>query len=58
VFAILVGKNGPRLKPAMRAVSDGSVPPPAALAFTNTSMEDLAEFLQQPLSRPVFDMTT
>ena len=57
VFAILVGKNGPRLKAADSGGERSIGPAPGGLALTNASMEDLANFLQQPLSRPVLDMT-
>ena len=57
VFAILVGKNGPRLKAGDASGGRRIGPADGGVAFTNTSMEDLADFLQQPLSRPVFDMT-
>ena len=59
VFAILVGKNGPRLKPGDPAGRRSIGPAPGGLAFTNTSMEDLADFLSglPAISRPVFDNT-
>jgi uncharacterized protein (TIGR03435 family) len=57
VFAILVGKNGARLKVGDSGGERSMGPAPGGLAFTNASMEDLANFLQQPLSRPVFDLT-
>jgi uncharacterized protein (TIGR03435 family) len=59
VFAILVGKNGPRLKAGDPTGTRSMGPAPAGLAFTNTSMEDLADLLSglPALSRPVFDQT-
>ena len=59
VLALQIGKNGPRLKPGdengRRTMNGG----PGALVFTNTSMQDLAEFLSglPAIARPVFDST-
>ena len=59
VFAILVGKNGPRLKVGDPSGQRGMGPAPGGLAFTNTTMEDLADLLSglPTISRPVFDKT-
>jgi uncharacterized protein (TIGR03435 family) len=59
VFAILVGKNGARLTVGDPAGPRSIGPAPGGLAFTNTSMEDLADFLSglPTISRPVFDKT-
>jgi uncharacterized protein (TIGR03435 family) len=59
VFAILVGKNGPRLKAGDPTGQRSMGPAPGGLAFTNTTIEDLADFLSglPTISRPVFDRT-
>jgi uncharacterized protein (TIGR03435 family) len=59
VFAILVGKNGPRLKVGDPAGQRSMGPAPGGLAFTNTTIEDLADLLSglPTISRPVFDKT-
>jgi uncharacterized protein (TIGR03435 family) len=59
VFAILIGKKGPRLKAADPTGERGLGPAPGGLAFTNTTMKELADFLSMlpTIHRPVFDNT-
>lgn len=58
VFALVVGKNGPRLTPA--ANPDKQYPTPVGpwgFSLKNTSMHNLASMLMRWLDRPVIDMT-
>jgi uncharacterized protein (TIGR03435 family) len=59
VFAILVGRNGPRLKAGDPTGQRSMGPAAGGLAFTNTTIEDLADLLSglPTISRPVFDRT-
>ena len=59
VFALQVGKNGAKLKPSDPKGSRSMTGGPGALVFTNTSMQDLSDFLSgvPAIARPVFDST-
>jgi uncharacterized protein (TIGR03435 family) len=59
VFALFVGKNGPRLRASEEAGQKSMEPAAGGLAFTNTTMVELADFLSgiSSLGRPVLEMT-
>jgi uncharacterized protein (TIGR03435 family) len=56
VFALIVGKTGPKLKQVEFGPSRTSASP-GKLTATNVPMRNLAEFLSRQLDRPVLDLT-
>lgn len=59
-YAITVGKNGPKLKPAEGAAGYAvglRMGNPVTLRFPNTTLEELARYLKVDLAAPVVDRT-
>jgi uncharacterized protein (TIGR03435 family) len=59
MFGLQIGRSGLRLQPGDPNGERNMTGGPGALVFTNTSMQDLADFLSglPPIGRPVLDRT-
>ena len=63
VYALFVGKNGPKLQPAKQSTSSGitsgrnSTPGLLTLSGKRASLDEIAADLSARLGRPVFDKT-